>query len=438
MNLNSLKAYLSDPVDNTSLVIFRMAFGLLLAAEAFGAIMTGWVRRVFIEPEFTFTFIGFEWLQPLPGFGMYAYYILMGVAGLMVLTGYYYRIGLSIYTMMWWCVYLMQKTSYNNHYYLLILLCFMMLLVPAHRNASFDAHKGRVPVATTCPRWCIEIFKLQLLIVFTYAALAKLYPGWLNGDFISTSFAAKSHYPIIGDLLQQKWLQKLVIYGGIAYDLTVIPLLYWSKTRKLGVAVSVVFHLFNSAVFGIGIFPYLMLGSLALFFPMKPYNAKVPGYLTEPVPTIHHTPRILYPLLSVYFIWQLWLPVRHYFIPGDVFKTEEGHRMAWRMMLRTKYGSINYKVVDRTSGESWIVDPRDYLTQKQYSKLAARPDMIWQFAQYLERKHAEQGKTELEIYANTNAYLNGNPLDPVIKPDVDLLSVRFQRFGHNHWITIDN
>ena len=48
MNLNSLKAYLSDPVDNTSLVIFRMAFGLLLAAEAFGAIMTGWVRRVFM------------------------------------------------------------------------------------------------------------------------------------------------------------------------------------------------------------------------------------------------------------------------------------------------------------------------------------------------------------------------------------------------------
>ena len=147
---------------------------------------------------------------------------------------------------------------------------------------------------------------------------------------------------------------------------------------------------------------------------------------------------MVYPLLLAYFIWQLWLPVRHYFIPGDVFKTEEGHRMAWRMMLRTKYGSINYKLVDKQSGDSWIEDPRDYLTQKQYSKLAARPDMIWQFAQYLERKQAEQGKTQLEIYVNTNAYLNGNRLDPVIKPDVDLLSVKFQRFGHNHWITIDN
>lgn len=437
MSLNSLKEYLREPVDNTSLLIFRLAFGLLLAAEAFGAIMTGWVRRVFIEPEFTFTFIGFEWLQPLPGYGMYGYYILMGIAGLMVLTGYYYRFGLGIFTIMWWCVYLMQKTSYNNHYYLLILLCFLMLLVPAHRNASIDVRTGRVPAATTCPRWCIEIFKLQLLIVFTYAALAKLYPGWLNGDFISTSFSAKSHYPVIGDLLQQEWLQQLVIYGGIVYDLTIIPMLYWSRTRKFGVVFSIVFHLFNSVVFGIGIFPYLMLGSMALFFPMKQWSSKIPGYVTVPTTSYHHTPPILFPLLLVYFIWQLWLPVRHYFIPGDVFLTEEGHRMAWRMMLRTKYGRINYKLVDKNSGKSWIVDPKDYLTQKQSRKLAARPDMIWQFAQYLGRKHAAQG-SDLEIYVNTNAYLNGNKLPPVIKPDVDLLSVKFKRFGHNQWISIDN
>ena len=50
-----------------------MAFGLLIAVESFGALLTGWVKRAFIDPEFTFTFIGFEWLQPLPGNGMYWY-----------------------------------------------------------------------------------------------------------------------------------------------------------------------------------------------------------------------------------------------------------------------------------------------------------------------------------------------------------------------------
>ena len=41
-------------------------------------------------------------------------------------------------------------------------------------------------------------------------------------------------------------------------------------------------------------------------------------------------------LLSVYFIIQLALPLRHWFIQDDVLWTEEGHRLSWRMMLRAK------------------------------------------------------------------------------------------------------
>ena len=51
-----------EEVDNAPLVLFRMFFGFLLFAESFGAILTGWVRRTLVEPEFTFTIIGFEWL----------------------------------------------------------------------------------------------------------------------------------------------------------------------------------------------------------------------------------------------------------------------------------------------------------------------------------------------------------------------------------------
>ncbi|MEP0481357.1 MAG: HTTM domain-containing protein, partial [Nonlabens sp.] len=63
--------WLFTQVDNSALVIFRMIFGLLIACEAFGSIALGAVRRLFIEPDFTFTFIGFEFLEPLPGNWMY-------------------------------------------------------------------------------------------------------------------------------------------------------------------------------------------------------------------------------------------------------------------------------------------------------------------------------------------------------------------------------
>ena len=72
-----LDRLLFKQVDSVGLVLWRMAFGLLIAIEGFGAIATGWVRRVMIEPQFTFNFIGFEFLQPLPGNGMYFYFTLI-------------------------------------------------------------------------------------------------------------------------------------------------------------------------------------------------------------------------------------------------------------------------------------------------------------------------------------------------------------------------
>ena len=65
--------FLFKHIDNSALIVFRILFGLLIFLEAVGAILTGWVRKTLVEPEFTFSFIGFEWLQPLPGNGMYGW-----------------------------------------------------------------------------------------------------------------------------------------------------------------------------------------------------------------------------------------------------------------------------------------------------------------------------------------------------------------------------
>ena len=114
-----MKFQLFKRIDNAPLIIFRIFFGLLLAAESFGAIATGWVRRVFVDAQFTFSHIGMEWLQPLPGNGMYFYFVVMGISGILVMLGYRYRLSLLTFTILWAGVYFMQKSSYNNHYYLL-------------------------------------------------------------------------------------------------------------------------------------------------------------------------------------------------------------------------------------------------------------------------------------------------------------------------------
>ena len=117
-----MKTYLFKHIDNSGLVVFRVIFGLLCFLESVGAVLSGWISRTLVEPDFTFSFIGFEWLQPLPGNWMYAYYIVMGLMGLFIMLGYKYRMSMFAFAIMWTATYLMQKSSYNNHYYLLMLL----------------------------------------------------------------------------------------------------------------------------------------------------------------------------------------------------------------------------------------------------------------------------------------------------------------------------
>src|SRR5699024_10820551 len=90
----SMRRIAFQQVDNTGITIFRILFGLLLLLEGFGAILTGWVREVLVVPEFTFSFIPFPFLQPLPGNGMYFYFIALGILGCAIMLGYRYRLAI--------------------------------------------------------------------------------------------------------------------------------------------------------------------------------------------------------------------------------------------------------------------------------------------------------------------------------------------------------
>lgn len=429
-----------QPIDNSPLVLFRILFGFLLFAEGLGAIVTGWVNRTFVQPEFTFNFIGLDFLQVFVGPQMYVLYGLLVISGLMVMLGAYYRVAMFTYALLWTISYLAQKTSYNNHYYLLVLLCWVMVFMPAHRYASYDVKRKPDLLTLSCPRWTILFFIIQLWIVYTYASIAKMYPDWLNAEPIKIWFAGKRHYFLIGEWLQSEWVQYNIAYGGIIFDMLIIPLLLWRKTRVLAACLSVFFHLSNSAIFQIGVFPYLMLATLILFFPpevirQRFFKQKPPFQnTTPPITTTTLRQKITLGMLGLYFIIQIALPLRHHRYEGNVLWTEEGHRMAWRMMLRSKAGTIYYTVKIPNENKQWIVHPKNHLTRKQTAKLPTRPDAIWQFAQFLKKKYQKEGYEHVEVYATVRALLNQRPLQKYIDDTVDLANTPWQRFQHDEWI----
>ncbi|MGB0981703.1 MAG: HTTM domain-containing protein [Winogradskyella sp.] len=431
-----MNTFLFKHIDNSGLIIFRIIFGLLCFLESVGAVFTGWVRRTLIEPNFTFSFIGFEWLQPLPGNWMYAYYIIMGIFGVFIMLGYKYRFSALMFAVMWTATYLMQKSSYNNHYYLLAILSFFMVLMPAHRYASLDVKHNPSLKRLSMPSWCKWVFVFQLLILYTYASIAKLYPDWLNTTVIALFMDSKISLPIIGELLQQKPIHYFIAYGGILFDGLIIPLLLYKHTRKYAFFASIFFHLFNAIVFQIGIFPFLSLAFSLFFFQPKTIKTiflkKKPFYELAEVSVPKYS-KILTAFLVVYFTIQIALPLRQHVFKDTVLWTEEGHRLSWRMMLRSKNGNTKFTVIDKATNNAMPINLNDFLTRKQIRSIGSKPDVIWQFAQHLKQHFAKKG-TSVSVFVNTFVSVNGKASKQLIDPKVDLANEEWHHFKHHNWI----
>ncbi len=432
----ALHKLLFKHIDNSGLVLFRVVFGFLIALEGFGAIATGWVNKTLVAPKFTFNFIGFDFLQPLPGYGMYFYFAAMGVFGIGVMLGYKYRLSIFCFALMWTCVYLMQKTSYNNHYYLMMLLCWLMVFLPANKWFSIDATQNPQGASRAMPRWVMLVLILQVWIVYTYACIAKIYPDWLDGTVTGLFMSGKKDYWLIGSFLQQQWVHYCIAYVGIFFDALIVPLLLWKRTRFVAFCISVLFHLFNAVVFQIGIFPFMSIAFALFFFSSKTLQQRfLPNkehYSLAQV-IVPSYKKMLVTGFSIYFIIQIALPLRHWFIEDAVLWTEEGHRLSWRMMLRSKKGFTAIYTVDKQTQKRSKYNLDRLLTKKQQRALGTKPDIIWQLAQRIKGLEAAKGN-DVGVYANTKISINGGDYYRFINDSIDLASQEWHHLKHHDWI----
>lgn len=425
-----MKKWLTTTIDNSGLVLFRVLLGLLLVCESFGAILLGWVEAIFIQSKFTFNFIGFDFLQFLHGEKMYSYFFIMGILGLLITIGLFYRFAMVAFTLMWTTVYLIQKESYNNHYYFLILICVIMIFLPANGKLSVDAKLFPKIKQTKIPRWMPFLLLFQVAILYFYAAIAKLYPDWLDGTFSKILLNGITQRKFLLDIFNQNWFLLFYAYAGILFDLLIIPALFWKKTRKLAIIASFGFHLFNAYSLKIGIFPFLALSFIVLLYdaiPLKFLNSK-----EEMAPTNTYNAKLFLVFFVPFFIIQLVLPLRHHFIKGDVLFTEEGHRLSWRMMLRERKGVLNIKVVDKKTGEFYYQNYGSELTPKQVKLLSNSPDIIWQYCQKIKK----EAKKPISIFVECSVSINRRPYYKLIDEKTDMATAKFDYFGHNDWIVL--
>jgi vitamin K-dependent gamma-carboxylase len=263
-----LCAALFKPVDISFLVFFRIVFGGITLWEVYRYFTHGWISRYYIEPAVTFTYYGFSWVKPWPGRGMYLHFFVLGVAAACVMVGFFYRIAAPVFFLAFTYFFLLDQTRYLNHFYLVSLISFLMCFLPAERAFSVDALLRPKIRSAVVPAWTLWLLRAQVGIPYFYGGVAKLNRDWIyGGEPMRSWLRPLTKVPGGGPFFTSDPAVYSFVIGGLMLDLLVVPLLLWRRTRLIGFAAAVVFNLINSAIFDIGIFPWLMLGALLIFFP---------------------------------------------------------------------------------------------------------------------------------------------------------------------------
>ena len=439
--LQRLCAELFKPVDISFLVFFRVVFGGIIVWEVYRYFTRGWITRYFVEPALTFTYYGFSWVKPWPGRGMYIHFFVLGLAAACVMAGFLYRFATPVLFLAFTYFFLLDQTRYLNHFYLVCLISFLMCFLPAERAFSVDALLRRKIRSDVVPAWTLWLLRAQVGIPYFYGGLAKLNSDWIQGgEPMRIWLSPFTRVPAFGHIFKADWLVYSFVFGGLLLDLLVVPLLLWRRTRPFAFAAAVVFNLINALIFEIGIFPWLMLGALLIYFPpdlvrrfarafmspgdesvdLKPSRASVREESIAETPPSFARQKLVVGLLAVYLAIQLIFPLRHYLYPGNVSWTEEGHNFAWHMKLRTKVGEAVFTVTHPPTGQTWTINPKDYLESHQVTKMITKPDLLLLFGHYLAEEKRREGYENVEVRARVMVSLNGRQPQLLIDPNVDL------------------
>ncbi|AFM06169.1 Vitamin K-dependent gamma-carboxylase [Bernardetia litoralis DSM 6794] len=472
-----MKNFLKEPISIAPLISFRILFGLLIFLSTLRFWYMGWIEKHYIQPVFHFKYFGFDWVEPLPALGMYAVHIILLLASLGVMFGFLYRLSAFLLFLTFTYCELIDLTYYLNHYYFVSLMAFWLIFVPAHRFYSIDCvlfknksekqSKGSflqtlfsVSPSLSISRAWVLIFQLQLAITYFYAGLAKLNSEWLF-DAMPLKIWLPPHYdmPVLGFLMPYEITAYAFSWTGMIYDLFVPFALFYKKTRIWAYFAVVGFHSVTGYLFQIGVFPVVMIALTLIFFEAN-YHEKVLNFISSFIKSkskkyfsFYSTTRtpLLNPLknfqfiskkwlsiLGIYFVFQVLFPFRFLFYTNQpynetLFWKEEGFRFSWRVMLMEKFGSATFYVKNPITGKEGVVDNSEFLNLHQEKQMSFQPDMILQYARFLEDKYKTKENPNPIVRAEVYVTLNGRRSQLFFDPNLDLTKIA-DSFLEKDWI----
>jgi len=413
--IEKYKSFLSRTCRIEPVVFFRIFFGLLMAYFCLKYRSNTHIYTYFIDPDFLFSYPLMDWLGAgvLPAKYLFALYKIMFISAVCIALGLFYRSALFIFCLTFSYGFLLDKTHFNNHYYFISLISFLMIFIPANGRWSLDVLFGFSKRRENIQYWHLFILQTQICLVYFFGGITKLDPDWMNMSVVQSTFI---DYP--------QWAIYLITYGGLVSDFSICFLLLMPRYRMLGVVWAFIFHFLIKMFVDVGIFPFMMLGTLVLFGPA---NRIMEG---EGPPL----KKITFALIHLYLMLQLLLPWHHFIYPGKVNWTKEGDRFAWRMFSQEDLGHLDIFVTDTKTMQTIKVPRLKGITLAGYDEMTTYPKMIWHYVQYLKDVYKEEGIVSPVIKVDSFVSLNGRNFSRMIDPEVNLAEVHYPFYHHAPWI----
>lgn len=418
MSLSLRTSSLFRPISNASLVVLRILSGLFFLVEVGRYFYADWINSYWMQPEYLFKYQGFEYLDVLPGNGMYYLFAILAIASLGICFGFLYRLSSIVFFLGFSYSFLLDKSLYLNHFYMDILLAFLLCIVPANRRFAIDCYlfKNR---SNVMPAWSLKIFQWQVGLVYFFGGIAKLNPDWLAGEPMRLYLTARIQNPTVLKYISHDTMGWITSYGGLAIDLFAFPALLYKKTRIPACLVLLSFHLINQRIFHIGLFPFVMSALLLIYFPSHLFEGIIPRVKESMKSQYRISKSAIFTFLGLYMTVQILVPLRHFLYAGPAIWNEEGLRFAWHMKLRGKTGLASF-TVQYPDGHTEAINPSEELLNYQHFHMSYQPDMILAYAHHIRDKKHKEGHKDIKIYVAAACALNGREIQTFIDPNTDL------------------
>lgn len=304
--------------------------------------------------------------------------------------------------------------------------------------SSIDAWKYKLKAKV--PFWNYFLLKYQFFILYFIAGLKKFSGEWLSGYSMATLsyhwvFAPFRFFlsPELTDLLIVHWF-------AAVFDFSIAFWLIYQKTRPIATLFCAAFHLMNSRLFHIGMFPFVCLAELSLFYkanwPRTVWSTQK-SYDEEPINSTKSSQpsKLRTSLILTYCSVQLFLPYSHFITKGYNNWVDGPYGYSWDMMINTwQTILVSVKVVDNGNGMVHYVEPGAFSESDRWTKY---PDMTYQYAKCLEKnlrweyennKDTVLTSNNFSIYIDVWCNMNGRFQQRVINPTVDILQSNWSPF----------